>query len=146
MRLRTSTTNNSARALRTTRSAFTLLEVLVVVAIIVMLAGVGGFYFLQRYQEAQVSRAKSDVRLLAGQIDTYFLKTGQYPPSIEALAQPMQLQDGTTGAPLARADALKDPWGRVYQFSPPDGAQTFEPIVFTTSPKGVQISSAQEAK
>jgi len=142
MRLRNSTTNDPAGSLRTKRSAFTLLEVLVVVAIIVMLAGVGGFYFLQRYQEAQVSRAKSDVRTLSQALETYALKTGSYPPSIESLAMPMP--DGS--APLARADALKDPWGKVYQFSPPDNAQTFEAVVFTTSPKGIPITSAQEAK
>jgi len=68
MRLRIHPASTPAKALRSNRSAFTLLEVLVVVAIIVMLAGVGGYLVVQRYEESKVSRAKMDVHGLARQI------------------------------------------------------------------------------
>jgi len=67
---------------------FTLIELLVVVAIIVMLAGVGGYYLIQRYEESKISRAKIDAEALSSQIETYKLNNGDYPASIEALAQP----------------------------------------------------------
>jgi general secretion pathway protein G len=140
MLIRTTSINTAPAAVRRTRSAFTLLEVLVVVAIIVMLAGVGGYYLLQRYEEAKISRAKMDVRGLAGQLEQFKLKYGDYPPTIEALAQP---QAGD--APMVRPDAIIDPWGKPYQFQPPDGATTFEAVVIANTPKG-PISSAQPAR
>ena len=51
------------------RGAFTLLEVLVVVAIIVMLAGVGGYYLLQQYERAKDGRAKIDCKALASYVE-----------------------------------------------------------------------------
>jgi len=141
MHLRLSS-DTTSRALRTSRSAFTLLEVLVVVAIIVMLAGVGGFYMLQRYQEAQVSRAKIDVHRLSEQLDTFALNNGSYPGSIEGLAE----HQPNGGGPLSDRNALVDPWGKPYQFEQPDQQTTFKAHVFTTSPRGVIISSQQAAK
>jgi general secretion pathway protein G len=140
MRLRTC--HPAKKALQTGRAGFSLLEVLVVVAIIVMLAGVGGYYVMQRYEDAKEGRAKTDVRGLAGQLEQYSLANGGYPGSIEELAAPQP----NGGSPLTRQDALIDPWGKMYQFSPPDGASTFEATVFTTTPKGKMISSAQMAK
>jgi general secretion pathway protein G len=141
MRIQNHPTTTPARAPRNTRTAFTLLEVLVVVAIIVMLAGVGGYLVVQRYEESKVSRAKMDVRGLAGQIQQYKLSYHEYPASIDMLAMP---RDGN--APMVRQDALIDPWGKPYQFQLPDETTTFEPIVFTVSPKGLTISSAQMAQ
>jgi len=118
-----------------------LLEVLVVVAIIVMLAGVGGYLVVQRYEESKVSRAKMDVHGLAKQIEQYKISFHEYPASMEQLAQP---RDGN--APMVRADALYDPWGKPYQMQLPDGGNTFEAVVYTTSPKGQTVSSAQVAR
>ena len=57
------------------RAAFTLLEVLVVVAIIVVLAGVGGYFLLQRYEDAKASTAKASTTK-AGAATTATAKAG----------------------------------------------------------------------
>jgi general secretion pathway protein G len=121
------------KAARSTRAAFTLLEILVVVAIIVMLAGVGGYYLLQRYEEAKISTAKIEARGLAQQCETFKLNNGDYPSSIEQLAQ----QQPNGGAPMVPADKIMDPWGKPYQVTS-DGLHA---VVVTTAPNGVQISS-----
>jgi general secretion pathway protein G len=124
--------------LRTSRRAFTLLEVLVVVAIIVMLAGVGGYYLLQRYEDSKVSRAKIDCEGLSGQVETFKLNNGSYPQSIEALTQPQP----TGGSALVPPDKVRDPWGKPYQIDPNgqhNGGNKAD--VFTTTPKGVTVGN-----
>jgi len=130
--------NTAGKDLRTTRTAFTLLEVLVVVAIIVMLAGVGGYYVLQSYEEAKLSRAKIDAEGLSSKVEEYKLKNDAYPNTIEALTQPQP----AGGGPLVPLDKIRDPWGKVYQVDP-NGTHNsgLKADVFTTSPKGQIIGN-----
>jgi general secretion pathway protein G len=96
------------------RSAFTLLEILVVVAIIVVLAGVGGYYLLPRVDEARLGTAKGQLRMLTEACDNYSMNNGSFPPSLQALSQPQP----NGGLPLVQVDALKDPWGQPYGYDP----------------------------
>jgi len=125
------------QARRTPRSAFTLLEVLVVVAIIVMLAGVGGYYLLAQYENAKVSRAKIDCEALSGQVEAYKLNNQNYPTSMEQLTQP-----SNGGPAMVPPDKIRDPWGKVYRIDPngpKNGGNKAD--VFTTTPKGVMVGN-----
>jgi general secretion pathway protein G len=128
-------TKFAAKAVRN-RAGFSLLEVLVVVAIIVMLAGVGGYYVLQRYGEAQESRALLDARRIAESCKQYQLKTGEMPGNLQILTQPVN-----GDAPLEKT--VRDPWGKDYQMQV-DGFGN--PVVSTTSPRGKAITSADNDK
>jgi len=126
------------QAPRTTRSAFTLLEVLVVVAIIVMLAGVGGYYLLQRYEDAKVSTARINCASLSEAVEQYKINNNNYPPSIDALTQPQP----NGGSAFVPPDKIKDPWGKVYRLDP-NGPHNggLKADVFTTTPKGVTVGN-----
>src|SRR5262249_57937147 len=103
------------RSLQTPRSGFTLLEILVVVAIIVMLAGVGGYYVMQRYEEAKISTAKMNVEAISNAVEQYKLRNDGNPPTDLATLT----QQGPNGeAPFMPADKLKDPWGKQYTYDP----------------------------
>lgn len=138
MLLRSHRTNAPLSALRASRTGFTLLEVLVVVAIIVMLAGVGGYYVLQQYEEAKVKRAKIDAETLSGAVETFKLNNGDYPQSIDQLAQPQ----GVNATPLCPIEKTRDPWGQPYQLDPTgphNGGNKAD--VFTTTPKGLIVGN-----
>jgi general secretion pathway protein G len=127
----------SSRGRLAPRSAFTLLEILVVVAIIVMLAGVGGYYFVQRLDDSKINRAKIDCQGLASQCEIFRTNNGEAPQSIEQLTQ----QQPSGGGPLVPVEKTKDPWGKSYQIEVQDHNGTPITVVFTTDPKGQRISN-----
>src|SRR5262245_28896401 len=92
------------------RQGFTLMEVLVVVAIILILASLGGYYVMGQLAEARKSEAKIQVRTLTTACENYMLNYGSPPPNLRML-----LQKGDRGGPyLKNDDVLIDPWGREY--------------------------------
>lgn len=123
---------------RVVRQGFTLMEVLVVVAIILILASLGGYYVMGQLHESRKSEAKIQVRTLTTACENYELNYRQRPPSLNAL-----LQKGEYGGPyLKNADVLIDPWGKQYQYNAqgPRNNGMF-PDVWTTDPDGREIGN-----
>jgi general secretion pathway protein G len=121
------------KSFRSTRRGFTLLEILVVVGIIVILAGVGGMYFVARYDEAKEKAAKAQVMEISGALGQYKLNNGDYPASLDALtgAQP------NGDKPIMKPDALIDPWEHPYNYDPAGSHNNgMEPDVWANGPKG----------
>jgi general secretion pathway protein G len=103
------------------RAAFTLLEVLVVVAIIVMLAGmaVGVMSYLERAREDTAVINASTVKKA---LLDYKIRNGEWPGSLNDL-----VNEGTL-----RADNLMDPWKQMYQFEQGASGRDDDVVVFTT--------------
>lgn len=97
------------------RSGFTLLEVLVVVAIIVMLAGmaVGVMSYLERAREdAAIMNAATVKKALLD----YKIRNGEWPGNLQELVNIGSL----------KPDNLLDPWKQQYQFeAPPEGQDDY---------------------
>jgi len=98
------------------RAAFTLMEMLVVVAIIVALAGIGGYFLMGAMSSAEKDIARIQVRgPLTDAVKTYYLRHKQWPQSLQILLQ----VDQKTGQPyLEEQSAIIDPWGKEYQYNP----------------------------
>ena len=62
------------------KTGFTLIELLIVVAIIAILAAIAVPNFLEAQTRSKVSRMKSDLRMLAGAIESYAVDANAYPP------------------------------------------------------------------
>jgi type II secretion system protein G len=65
--------------------AFTLIELLIVVAIIAILAAIAVPNFLEAQTRAKVSRARADQRSLATAIESYHVDNNRYPVSLRAV-------------------------------------------------------------
>lgn len=70
----------------TSRKGFTLIELLIVVAIIGILAAIAIPNFLEAQTRAKVARAKSEIRNLAVNLETYYIDHNTYPyPNVDDL-------------------------------------------------------------
>jgi general secretion pathway protein G len=115
------------------RAAFTLMELLVVVAILVVLAGVGGYYYIKHLDDARIDAARLQVKTLTQAAEAYYVKHGEYPPSLVALTE----RDPDGGKPYLEQDAIRTPWGTSYQYDPsgPNNGGN-KPDIWADAPKG----------
>jgi len=70
--------------MKRTRPAFTLIELLIVVAIIAILAAIAVPNFLEAQVRSKVSRVKADMRTVATALESYVVDNNVYPPAWEA--------------------------------------------------------------
>lgn len=102
---------------------FTLIEIMVVVIILGILAAIVAPNVIGRIDDAQVTRAKSDLRGIENALDFYRMDNFQYPTSeqgLEALVtrpNDPNLRNWKTGGYLDRVP--KDPWGNPYVYLNP---------------------------
>lgn len=81
--------------------AFTLIELLIVVAIIAILAAIAVPNFLEAQVRSKVSRVKADMRSLATALESYAVDNNEYPEGTDETDEmPQQVVD-TLGAALA---------------------------------------------
>jgi type II secretion system protein G len=67
--------------------AFTLIELLIVVAIIAILAAIAVPNFLEAQTRSKVSRVRSDFRVLATALESYRVDYNKYPPVNDSLSE-----------------------------------------------------------
>jgi general secretion pathway protein G len=96
------------------RGGFTLIEVLLVVAILGILAGVVVVNFAGKQKKAMIDACRSSIQSICTAVDMYEVDTGRFPPSLNALVQ----NDGSANwnGPYIRS-ALTDPWGHDFQYT-----------------------------
>lgn len=109
---------------KTTNSGFTLLEMLVVLVIIGLLAGLIGPRLFTKVDSAKVQTAQTQIKMLKGALETLRLDIGRFPTESEGLALlNTPPTDGTLKSlwrgPYLDEDLPKDPWGNPYQYSLP---------------------------
>ncbi|VTS06180.1 type II secretion system protein GspG [Tuwongella immobilis] len=114
------------------RAAFTLMEVLVVVAILVVLAGVGGVIFLRVQEDQYRKLAGTQLKALTAAAMSYASSHGDELP--ETLAELVAPSDG--GRPYLEQKALLDPWNRPYQYNREgqNNAAKGQPDIWSTGP------------
>ncbi|MFO7871054.1 MAG: type II secretion system protein GspG [Kiritimatiellia bacterium] len=99
---------------RERRSGFTLVEVLLVVAIIGVLATIGILSLPGRREEAMINATRGKIDVICTAVDVYEVDTGRYPPNLSALVN----DDGSPNwhGPYVRGGVPEDAWGTTFQF------------------------------
>ena len=103
------------RSPRPASSGFTLLELLVVLAILAMIAAFAGPQIFKHLSGARSDAARVQIGNLSAAIDLYRLEVGTYPPTLEALV----VSPGSekwNGPYLRKLKLPKDPWGNEYVY------------------------------
>ena len=109
------------------QEGYTLVELLVVLAILGLLVAIAAPRLIKYLGSAKVDTAKIQVERLAGVLDLYHLDVGSYPTDRDGLAALMERPPQAAvwnGPYLKNRDSLTDPWGRpyVYRFPGQHGA------------------------
>ncbi|KAA3523472.1 type II secretion system protein GspG [Agrobacterium tumefaciens] len=105
-------------------SGFTMVELLVVLAIIGLVAAIAAPQVLGYLGSARVDTAKIQMRNLQSALELLYIDAGRYPSNTEGLAALMTRPDGYStwnGPYIKQTSALVDPWGVPYQYKQPDG-------------------------
>jgi general secretion pathway protein G len=102
-------------------SGFTLLELLVVVAIIGLLAGYVGPRYFAQIGKAEVKAALAQIDALQKALDQYRLDVGRYPSTEQGLAALVAKPSGASkwAGPYLRKEVPLDPWGKPYIYRNP---------------------------
>jgi general secretion pathway protein G len=120
------------------RGGFTLIEMLVVLAILVLIMSMVGPRILGSRDKANVSAAKSQIEMLQASLEHYTLDMNDFPTTEQGLAALVDAPgdkdaDSKWDGPYISKSAIpKDPWGREYQYEyPPTHSKEKKPDVWS---------------
>ena len=81
---------------------FSLLELMIAVAIVGILASFAYPAYQAYIDRTNIELSISEITLISGKLETFFITQGSYPPNLNNLNLP--------------ADVLRDPWGNPYEY------------------------------
>jgi general secretion pathway protein G len=121
---------------RRARRGFTLMEVLLVLAILVILGSIAVNVFTGVQRNAYINAAKSQVELIDNANRLYQFGVGQYPSELADLrSMPAGVPDPSKWAgPYLERDIPVDPWGQPYMYNASGGHNQDKPDVWSMGP------------
>lgn len=122
------------QAMQKSSKGFTLIEIMIVLVIMGILAGLIVPKLMGRTDDARVLQAKQDIATMSGALKMYKLDNQRYPTTDQGLKA---LITKPTAGPAANgwktegyiSKLAKDPWGNEYQYMSPGLKSEFE--IFT---------------
>jgi general secretion pathway protein G len=103
------------------RRGFTLLEVLLVLAILVIMGSTATYYFVGAQQKANTRQSQTQIGMFNDMLTAYHMDVGSYPTTSQGLVAlreaPAELANTTKWqGPYIDKSVPADPWGNPYQY------------------------------
>ena len=118
----------SHSSIQTSRAAFSLVELMVVIVIIGMLAGVVTFSVRSYLIRSKQNVARLEISKMMQGLDTFYATFDRYPTNeegLQILAQPSeQFPDGLLSF------IPDDPWGHAYEYVSPGRTRAFDIVSY----------------
>ncbi len=103
------------------QAGFTLVELMVVVAIIGLLATVVTVSVISQKEGADRTRVGADMRSISDALDLFKLNMGYYPNALEELNTRPSRNGSKWRGPYITEWPPTDPWGSPYEYNPGSG-------------------------
>lgn len=124
----------SSRLLNPVRKAFTLMEMMLVLAIIALLIAIGAVALQNVQGGAEITAAEAHMNTIKVAITQYKTLNRTLPGKLEDLVNPPA--NARVKKPLLKESGITDPWGNRYQYRSP-GKKSGQPYeVFSMGPDG----------
>jgi general secretion pathway protein G len=138
---------SSSRLLNEERreEGFTLLELLVVLAILGLLIGLVGPRVMQQFGSAKEKVAHLSIGRLATALDMYKLDVGTYPTAEQGLQALVAKPSGVAnwrGPYMTGEKVPEDPWGRPFVYHSPSQRAGHEFDLYSLGPTGQATTTA----
>jgi general secretion pathway protein G len=126
------------------QSGFTLVELLVVLAILGLLVALATPQVLKYLAKSKIDTARIEIANLSTSLDLFLIDNGRYPTQQEGLqalvANPSGLASWHGPYVKTRSAVPLDPWGHPYQYRLPGQSGDYD--LFTVGPDNQPISAA----
>jgi general secretion pathway protein G len=111
---------------------FTLVEMIVVVIIIGLLAGIVLPQYIKQGEKATAKSAKIQIESFGVALDTFRLDVGRYPNTQEGLQALTQKPGGVDrwDGPYLKKEVPLDPWGKPYVYKSPGDHGAYDIISY----------------
>ena len=120
-------TNNGTSVHNTDRRqrGFTLVELLLVLVILALIAGLVLPGIIGKAESAKSKATASQISRISMSVESFYLDTGNTPASLDELVNQPASVTGWNG-PYIKNSLLKDPWGRPYHYRVPGDHGDFD--------------------
>ena len=104
--------------------AFTMLETLIVLAIVLILTSTVGFMAMRSLEKAKTTGARTQIDSFSLALEAYYIDCGTYPTTEQGLSALFKKPDTEPtsdywNGPYITKDVPKDPWGHEYVYENP---------------------------
>jgi general secretion pathway protein G len=119
------------------KSGFTLIEILLVVVIIGILAGIGIPALSGKSESAMIAQGRANITSISSALAMYEMNNGAYPNSLDQL-----LDSSKPGFPfLGKSSVPKDPWKAPFKYQVPGSHNTHQFDLSFSTPSGEEIGN-----